>query len=294
MLAIVSHDAGGAEILSSYVRQRGVEAEFVLRGPAEKVFARKLGSITRAELGQVVQRAESVLTGTSWQSDLEIDAIRVARKLGKRSVSFIDHWINYGERFTRGAETHLPDEIWVGDSIAEGIAKRHFPATPVKVVDNPYFADVRAEIDKVPVPVRAVGSGASVLYVCEPVREHALRQFGDERYFGYVEEEALRFFLNNIARVTSVLDRVTIRPHPSEAVDKYLWAASEFALPLERGGQRPLIEEIARADIVVGCESMAMVVGLLARRRVVSCIPPGGSPCGLPQPDIEHLQALID
>lgn len=293
MLAVVSHDAGGAEILSSYVRQRQMEAEFVLAGPAKKVFGRKLGAVALGELEQVVPRAQSVLTGTSWQSDLEIDAIRLARSLGKRSVSFIDHWINYGERFTRQGETHLPDEIWVGDSMAEGIAKRYFPATPVRVVENPYFADIRAEIDKAAVASRARGKGASVLYVCEPLREHALRQFGNERHFGYVEEEALRFFLGNIGRVAGDVDRVTIRPHPSESADKHSWAEAEFPLPIERGGQRTLVEEVVDADIVVGCESMAMVVGLLAARRVVSCIPPGGRPCGLPHPGIEHLQALI-
>jgi hypothetical protein len=293
MLAVVSHDAGGAEILSSHVRQQGIEAEFVLDGPAQRVFARKLGVVASGRLDEVLRRAGSVLTGTSWQSDLEIDAIRLARTLGKRSVSFIDHWINYGERFTRRGNTHLPDEIWVGDAIAAEIAKRYFPATPVRVVENPYFADIRAELSKLPRRIKVAGGGASVLYVCEPVREHALRQFGDERHFGYVEEEALRFFLEHIDRVTGRVERVTIRPHPSEAADKYSWAAAEFALPLARGGQRPLVEEIGGADVVVGCESMAMVVGLLAGRRVVSSIPPGGRPCGLPHPAIEHLQTLI-
>ena len=291
MLAVVSHDAGGAEILSSYVRHRSIEAEFVLDGPARKVFARKLGAITSGSLEEVLKRAESVLTGTSWQSDLEIDAIRLARSLGKRSVSFIDHWINYGERFTREGDAHLPDEIWVGDPIAAQIARSYFPATPVQVVENPYFADIRAEIDRA-LPSRSASAGTSVLYVCEPLREHALRQFGNERHFGYVEEEALRFFLTNIHRVATRVDRVTIRPHPSEAADKYSWAPTEFTVPIERGGQRSLVEEIVAADVVVGCESMAMVVGLMAGRRVVSCIPPGGRPCGLPHAEIEHLQSL--
>ncbi|MGB1984427.1 MAG: hypothetical protein ACPHOH_03080, partial [Porticoccaceae bacterium] len=44
----------------------------------------------------------------------------------------------------------------------------------------------------------------------------------------------------------------------------------------------------------VGCESMAMVVGLLAKKRVISAIPPGGRPCQLPQPAIENLQQLVE
>lgn len=38
---------------------------------------------------------------------------------------------------------------------------------------------------------------------------------------------------------------------------------------------------------------MAMVIGLLAQKRVISCIPPGGRPCSLPQKEIEPLSELI-
>ena len=294
MLGVVSHDAGGAEILSSYVRQQGMPVQLVLDGPARRVFERKLGAVALTSLDEAVRQCDWLLTGTSWQSDLEIDAIRLARQAGKRSASFIDHWINYADRFTRHGDTHLPDEIWVGDAIAEQIARRHFPSTPVHVVANPYFADIRAEIARLPASVGDRADGARVLYVCEPVREHGLRQFGNERHFGYVEEDALRFFLSHVGALGERVGRITIRPHPSEASDKYAWAARDFALPIASGGQQPLVAEVAAADIVVGCESMAMVVGLLAGKRVISCIPPGGRPCGLPQPDIEHLQRMIE
>ena len=38
--AIVAHDAGGAEVLSSYVRQQGLDCLFSLRGPALAIFER--------------------------------------------------------------------------------------------------------------------------------------------------------------------------------------------------------------------------------------------------------------
>jgi len=38
---------------------------------------------------------------------------------------------------------------------------------------------------------------------------------------------------------------------------------------------------------------MAMVVALLAKKRVISTIPPGGMVCDLPQAEIEHLQVLV-
>lgn len=293
MLAVVSHDAGGAEILSSYVRQQGLHPLFVIEGPARRIFERKLGAIEVMPTEQAIQCAATILCGTSWQSDLEFNAIKMAREFSKRSVAFLDHWVNYAERFVRSSVTSHPDEIWVGDSIAETMVRMQFPRLPVRLVDNPYFKDIRAEIAATANRRPPNPPSLSVLYVCEPVREHALRRFGDETHFGYVEEEALRFFLANIGVLEKPIERIRIRPHPSEAAGKYGWVREEFDLPIEAGRRRPLVEEIADCDVVVGCESMAMVVGLLASKRVVSCIPPGGKACGLPQSEIEHCRRLI-
>lgn len=290
---IIAHDAGGAEVLSSYVRRTGLRCLYVLQGPARKIFERKLGNIETLPLDEAIRQADWVLCGTSWQSELEFDAIKLARALGKRSVAFLDHWVNYRERFERKGELNLPDEIWVGDPIAAELAGKIFDLTPIRLVENPYFMDIREEVLTAPVVRSGNAKKLAVLYVCEPVREHALRQHGDERYWGYVEEDALRYFLANVSVLGKPVERILIRPHPSEATNKYDWVKDEFDLPIVFGGAHTLIEEIADSDVVAGCSSMAMVVGLLAGKRVISCIPPGGPRCVLPQPEIELLQQLL-
>lgn len=294
-LAIVSHDSGGAELLSSYVRQERLKPLFVLEGPARRVFDRKLGPIEVVSLEEAIARTEVILCGTSWQSDLEVHAIKSARAHQKRSIAFLDHWVNYAERFIRGGMTHHPDEIWVGDEGAERIARQQFSHLPVRLVENPYLREVQVEIAAVanrwsPESRRH----PSVLYICEPVREHGLRRYGNERHFGYVEEEALRFFLSNVGALANPIGHIRIRPHPSEPAGKYGWVCREFDLPIDFGGQRSLVEEIIDCDLVVGCESVALVVGLMAGKRVVSCIPPGGKRCGLPHPEIEHWYPTLD
>jgi hypothetical protein len=200
----------------------------------------------------------------------------------------------YRERFIRDGEPHYPDEIWVGDSVAEARAKEVFGELPVRLVENPYFNDIRSELARLPDARLPRGDkGLSVLYVCEPKRALALRQFGDERHFGYVEEEALRYFLENCDALGAPVSLVRVRPHPSEPQDKYNWALRGTEVPVQIGGQRTLAEEIVDSDVVVGCESMAMIVGMLAGKRVISSIPPSGSPCNLPQPEIEHLRNLV-
>ena len=90
MLALVSHDAGGAELLSSYVRQQGLSCLYVLEGPALHVFERKLGPIQTLTLEAALNQASSLLCGTSWQSDLEFMALGQARDLGKPSTAFLE------------------------------------------------------------------------------------------------------------------------------------------------------------------------------------------------------------
>lgn len=290
MFTIISHDAGGAEVLSSYIAQKNLDCWFVLGGPASKIFENKLGDIKKLPLLDAINQSSFILCGTSWQSDLEYNAIKLARSLGVPSKAFLDHWINYKERFVRNNEMCLPDEIWVGDAFAEEIAKKIFPNMPIRLEDNPYFHEI-CQNQALTSKMKLTNSEKSVLYVCEPIREHALIQYGDERYWGYTEEDALRYFLSNINLLGRPIDKIVIRPHPSESTDKYSWVQSEFDFPIEMG-RLTLAEEIASSDIVVGCQSMAMVIALFASKKVISSIPPGGVPCTLPHSDILYLQQL--
>lgn len=293
MIAVISHDPGGAELVSSHIRRRNQQYLFALGAVARKIFERKLGPIENLEPSEAVGRSDSVLCGTSWQSDIELKAIRQARSQGKKSIAFLDHWVNYRERFARSGELVLPDEIWVGDAMAENLARECFPDIHIKLVPNPYLEDIRQELQAMPVRHTEETASLSVLYVCEPIGEHALLRYGDRRYWGYTEDEALRFFLANLAALGKPVQRITVRPHPSESSAKYDWLLAEYDLPIYFGGADGLLQEISAADCVAGCESMALVIALIAGKQVFSCIPPGGRDCVLPFDEITSLRDLL-
>ena len=293
-VAVVSHDAGGAEILSSWLLRSDDLCSVVLDGPAIGVFDRKCFGAERLSLAEAITKCDWVLCGTGWASNLERQAIKLGRQQGKKTVAFLDHWVNYKERFQEiDGSIILPDEIWVGDDQAERIAKAEFPNTPVKLQINPYFEDLRSDFAKIEYH-KSSTTKISILYVCEPIREHAYLKYGNERHWGYTEEDALKYFLENIESLHLDIEHITIRPHPSEKSDKYQWAEALASDRIRFGGAKSLMHETVEADIVVGCGSMALVVGLLAGKRVISCIPPGGDPLQLPQPEIEHMQNLIE
>ena len=117
---------------------------------------------------------------------------------------------------------------------------------------------------------------------------------GKKISYGYDIIDSLKYFLNNIHLIDSNIGEVKIRLHPSEKKSdwNFKWI-KENNLISELSQGKSLAEELVSSDIVVGCDSMAMVVGLLVKKRVVSVVPPGGRKCSLPHRKIEHLQNLI-
>jgi hypothetical protein len=220
-----------------------------------------------------------VLCGSSGASDHERRMVRAARAAGVRSAVWLDHWVNYAARFDA-----LPDELWVCDAHAERIARATVPGPPVRVMGNPYLEEAAAEIRALE---RPHGLGERVLYVTEPTSALAALATGDPLGWGYDERDALRRYLERLAAAPP--SELRVRRHPAEPADKYAPLLAEFGVGASPGG--PLAEDIAWADTVAGCDTMAMVVALVAGRRVVSVIPPGGRPLSLPFGQIERLYA---
>lgn len=123
-------------------------------------------------LEDAVANSDWVLCGTSWQSDVEREAIGLARSSGKRVVAFLDHWSNYRERFTYRNELRLPDEVWVGDEHWLRLARAAFPSLPVVLVDNPHLTEVIDDIAAARTAHRPSGLGLHHVYdlrrVCVP------------------------------------------------------------------------------------------------------------------------------
>lgn len=289
MIAVVCHDAGGAEIISSFLRRGELDYRAAVAGPAAEIFVRKLPGFQNEAREEILREADFLLCGTSVPSTFELEAISLARTAGLRSVALLDHWINYRERFSRDGRVTLPDELWVVDETAERTAAELFPQLRVTRIDNPYRLDVLENLRgrAAARPADARGAVRTALYVTEPTSEHAQRMYGDPAYWGYTETGALEWFLACATALDPALGRIVIRPHPSERRDKYTFALARAPLAVEFSVARDLLQDIAEADLVSGCNSMAMVVAAWAGKRVVCCIPPGGRGFSLPALGIE-------
>jgi hypothetical protein len=292
MIAVVCNDAGSAEIISSWVISQKEEYLLVLDGPAVNIFSRKIKNIRILPLDIALKKADWLVTGTSIFSSLEKDAIAWSKLLNIKSVTFLDHWANYSERFTVDQNQVFPDEIWVGDSYALEIAKKTFPNIKVIFQENAYFKSIENASKILKSKACYDENNKYILYLCSPVAEHAKLIYGDEKYWGYDEHDRIRYFMENLYKLKANSSNVILRPHPSENPKKYRWAIDEFEPSVSISNSKTLLEQVIESEVVVGCNSMGLTIAIIAGKRAVSSLAPDDANCTIPMKELEHLNLL--
>lgn len=294
---VICHDAGGSEVVSAWVKDNSdYSFMYCLKGSAVKIFSKKInisGNLSEGEASRLIENKDIdiIFTGTSWEDKLELRLIKVANINNIRTVTFLDHWINHRERFGYPNENwleNLPSEVWCGDRYCFDICKDWgFPESKLKYVPNKYFDEIKQEALQIDINTQ----NNSVLYLCEPIAEHTLNEHGDELFFGYNEYTAIENFFNNLDKVIAAPKIVTIRRHPSEKAhkyDKYInQYSSKYNIHYSEGSS--LVEDLMAHEKIIGCETMAMVVGVLVGKKVFTAIPIEGKPCSLPFKEIQKL-----
>ncbi len=287
--AIVAHDAGAASQIFAWL-QSGLlqidQCRFCLEGPAAKLFQVQQPNFKLFSLEDVLIGAETFLTGTSWASSLEHNARIVAKNNGIKSIAVIDHWANYRERFVRDHIEILPDIIWVSDKYAYREAKRCFANIDIVEQKNDYL---KTQIDEVlTYNIFRQENVTNILYVLEPIRD----SWAGVKVAG--EFQALDFFMNSIPSLNLGEGlSIILKPHPSDPEDKYdYWVKSSSFTNIHIEKKQGLARLLAWSDVVVGCETYAMVVALAAHKRVISSLPRHAHNCRLPYDKIERLNQI--
>ena len=278
-VSIIAHDAGGAELLSSYViHQKEMQFIFALSGPAIKIFNRKLGLIKNNTIEEAVSKSNIIFCGTGW-SKFELKGLITASKLNKKSIAFLDHWVDYRERFMWNDDTFLPDEIWVVDTYAQKHASSIFPELEIKLIPNYFFEDIKNEYKKISINKKLKSQRRSVLFVSDNfdgvIHKDSLQKY-DHHIFSDIE--IFRHLIDNIDALDLIVSEIIIRPHPSEfnAVLKYQEVMNESKIKCKIGGNGSLLEEIFENNIIIGGDSMALVIAMICGKQTYSCMPPNG------------------
>lgn len=145
-IILLANDPGGYDVILpvyNELKNRGdISAILLLTGQA----GNKLPEY-KAEQDEVIQyiktRLESqdkfiLITGTSWNSTVELEAIHLCKKSGIKTISILDYWSNYKARFKYGEDYIFPDYFLVMDELAFNEAEKDgIDPSIMKIVGTP-------------------------------------------------------------------------------------------------------------------------------------------------------------
>jgi len=315
-ILVVAHDAGGANILASLIKKYHNKFDWVIciSGPARNIFLQKnikssatVVHLINNDIDSILkaQQPDFILTGTSWASELEVRFIKYAKKNKIKSASFLDHWGGYRERFGYPAKwkVNLPDLIFVGDKWAYRIALENgFPADMLFQVENPYFEEIIEEVNSIKQNKirRRPGSKIKILYISQPIQEHAIKKYNDSHYWRYTEIDVLKNLLEVALTLKAKIPvELKVRLHPSERMSKYNsllqnknYQGIRKSITISSSLTNSLIKDCMWAGVIIGSGSMVLFIALLAGKKSISYIPDKKRESPLSQKEIRKAYSM--
>ena len=243
MITIVSKDAGGAQILSSWVKRHPGNYKYCLSGPAKKIFQSKISKIKISNIKDCVDSTDTLL-GSTGTSNFEIRAIKKFKQKNKRVIAYLDHWFNYKNRFLINKEMIVVDEIWVNDYYAQKEAKKFFKNSIIRIKKNFYLEDFLDEVKK------HKQKKNSVLYLTDK-KKNILKNKN-------FELSLFNFFLKNIyfKKFYNEKIKLIVRVHPNDNANKYRKSIKEKNLI--KISKNTLSHDISKSSYVYGNNSMVL------------------------------------
>ena len=290
VVAVACNDAGAANIIINWLRvMPQIKVRAHLGGPAIDLWHRAFPETVNYGLKDALQGSHMLLSGTGWASSLEYDARNMASEAGVFSVAVIDHWVNYEERFIRNERAIHPDEIWVVDEYGYDLALSTFPSLKVRLLPNYYLIEQVKLIKAFESTLFPHPGYTNILYALEPIRS----SWGSGQVVPG-EFQALDYFIYNLEKIIKGKINIKLRPHPSGKDGKYDdWVSRQgTSVTFEISKNSSLHKDIAWSDIVVGCQTYVLILGLNVGKRTISSLPPHAPESLLPYREIEELRRL--
>ena len=257
-ILVVSHDPGGAQILSSYIKKKKINCHYLLSGPAIEIFRSKLKNIKNHKK-DFKKKFDLLITGTSDKNKSEVKYLRMARVKGIYSISFLDSWVNYKQRFKLFNKLYYPDEIIVYDKDSLKIAKKVFKKrTKITKINNPYLSSFKIKNTK---------KNNNLIYLSS--------NFDEARKINITDKALFMNFLKKIGTYikNQNIKKIIIKNHPGEKSNKYnfIKKIKTKDFKLEKANKYQKLEDLLRnSKHVAGFETMGLVVGKLLKNFVIN------------------------
>lgn len=283
-VGVVCFDAGGANQVFSFLENNKPESLYLmLGGPAKRLINNFTfnGQLVN-DLSELLNKVDTLITGTGWASDLEHSARLHAKICGKSSIAILDHWVNYRNRFIRNGTYIIPDEVWVVDEYAYKLAKLELPRVSIFQIRDYYSINQLSKIS----PINP-STPNQMLYLFEPMQQNWGRKLAGEF-------QAFNYLIDNFHALNLPSDtRIIIRPHPSDDPQKFTGFLNHKNYPQIILDQGELSNSISQSKWVAGCQTYALTLAIKSGRVAYCSLPPWAPDCQLPHKELVHLKNIL-
>jgi hypothetical protein len=206
-----------------------------------------------------------VATGTQLGPGIDKQAVQRAQAEGVASVTCIEHWSWFRERFLLDGEQTLPDLIVVNDGLAlRAAVQAGLPESSIAIGGNPVLERLWRESSTWDSASAGTGSGV-VVFISEELESDVLR--GRIGAIGYSEFEVARTILECLGPH----QRLVIKLHPAEAEGKYAFLGPRVQVDARLTPS----DIVGLAEFVVGMGSMLLLELAALGASVISFQPNG-------------------
>ena len=129
------------------------------------------------------------------------------------------------------------------------------------------------------------------IFLSEPIKKHFPR-------LSYSEYTCFKKFIKLLKRKKIIFNNILIRLHPSEKKDKYFKFLKqkefiEIRSKIVMSTNKNLIEDLKISRNIVGINSMALVIAVLLKKKVFSCLNTNSSSFKLPYLEIKTITSIL-
>ncbi|HWR45775.1 hypothetical protein [Sporomusa sp.] len=263
-IVFLAHDPGGYDVtlpVAQSFEHDGIPSECYCTGPAAKL--NPLQGISAKEVLQAIQclldsrKIAGLITGTSWGSSVELQAIGACKQAGIPTVAILDYWSNYQTRFVSPAgEVIYPDYYIVMDELAKAEAVQvGVPPTIIKALGHPgldkYIACQRS--------VRCLNEKLKkVLFLSQPLSV----LYGES--LGYSEHQALADCSMVVANLDNCILHVKFHPKDDASFQQRY---------VELAVAGNLLDIMPEYDLIIGMSTMGLLHAVLMGIPAISYQP---------------------
>lgn len=281
---IVFSDPGGAKPCLALAKKWSESDEVLVCSDRQYAFFEMFGIPVRHCAGTDAVaffnefQPDSLYTGTSYTSRIEMEFVREAARRGIRSASFVDHYTGFDVRFGTLDARILPDEIHVLDEKAAALAlEAGLPERRIRITGNPYhefLGSWRSRLTKEQVFQKLeipLSDAKTILFAPDP-----LSNAGGVEKFGTDEVAILKLFLEALGESERPA-QLLIKAHPNQSLDFLKTGLQSVPRNVEvhlltTEKDAFLNDLIQQTDLVVGMFSSILIEAELLGKKAIGIL----------------------